>query len=77
MRIDQNYYGDYTITDEMPFDLESIRTAANKILVIDSTPVFDWPVTIELVNGYWELHFTRPVKDEVYAQGMHSVPKDL
>lgn len=66
MRIDQGYYGDYKITCEMPFDLESIRLAANKILVIDGVAVFHWPVNVELVNGYWELHFTRPVTDEVY-----------
>lgn len=79
MQIEQNYYGDFKVTDELSFDLFALTVASNKIYFQFGKRVSDWPVTIEFNDkiGYWEVYFTRPVTDKEYEQTMLSLPEDI
>lgn len=68
MRIEQGYYGDYTVTDEMPFSANDIVNVAIDIELEDGVSVRDWPVTIEYSTKLdrWCLWFLRPVTDKEY-----------
>jgi hypothetical protein len=76
MRVEQTYYGDFKITDELPFDLFDLTSAANKIYFDFGRRVTDWPVTIEYNERtmYWEVYFTRPVTDEEYVATVSYLP---
>jgi hypothetical protein len=70
MRIEQSYYGDYIVSDEMPFSANDIVNAAVDIELDDGVMVRDWPVTMEYSNkiGRWFLWFLRPVADKEYEK---------
>lgn len=68
MRIEETYYGDFRVFDEMPFDLNALSRAEHKIAHSFDAEVGNWPITIDHNErtGYWEVWFTRPVSDEDY-----------
>lgn len=72
MRIEQSYYGDYKVMDELAFTTADIIRAANLIFKSYRVRTLNWPVTIDLnqKTGFWELWFTKPVDDEKYVEFM-------
>lgn len=69
MRIDETYYGDYHVVDEMPFATADIVRALTVIHKDYRVRAFNWPVTIDYDDktGYWHVWFTRPVNDNEYV----------
>lgn len=72
MRINQTYYGDFDVVDEMPFATADIVRALHLILKQYRVRAFNWPVDTDYNDktGYWHLRFTRPVSDEEYVAFM-------
>lgn len=71
MRIEQSFYGDYKVMDEMPFDLQSLNSAMVIIGKEHGEPVSDWPVTTDYDDkiGYWTAWFIKPLPDAEYEGG--------
>lgn len=69
MHIDEGFYGDFKVMDELAFTTADIMRAAMVIQKTYRVRVVNWPVTIDLneKTGYWEVWFTRPVTDEEYV----------
>lgn len=72
MRIDESYYGDFKVMDELPFTTADIIRAASLILKLYRVRTTNWPITIDFneKTGYWEVWFTRPVDDATYVAYM-------
>lgn len=75
MRIGTTYYGDFLVHDELPFTLNSLSKAEDRIFDQFGTEVGDWPVTIDYLEnpGVWEIWFSPPVSDEDYVKRMENV----
>lgn len=69
MRVEQTYYGDYLVTDELPFSTKDLINASWKIVDTYKVNVHAWPVNIDYneKSGFWEAFFGRPVSDEEYV----------
>lgn len=72
MRIEESYYGDFKVTDIMPFAATDILRAASLIYKSYKVRTVNWPITIDFIEktGYWEIWFTKPVSDEDYVAHM-------
>jgi hypothetical protein len=72
MRIEESYYGDFKVIDEMAFTIADLIRAGALIRRHYHVRVLNWPVTIDLnqKTGYWEVWFTKPVSDEEYVAFM-------
>lgn len=68
MRIEESYYNDYTVTDEMPFSANDIVNVVVDIELEFGVSVRDWPITMEYSTKIdrWCLWFLRPVNDKEY-----------
>lgn len=79
MRIEQGYYGDFKVMDELPFDLFALIKVQQKIWGDYGVTVSTWPVSTDLneTTGYWEVWFTRPVTDQEYVENMLPLPDHL
>jgi hypothetical protein len=69
MRISESYYGDFIVTDELPWNVRSLDLAAAKISREVGVQVREWPLTIDFneKTEMWEAWFGKPVSDEQYA----------
>lgn len=75
MRIEESYYGDFRVYDELAFTTADILRAAALIYKSHRIRTLNWPVTIDFIEKgeYWELWFTRPVSDEQYIAHMGNI----
>lgn len=76
MQIMKSYYGDFVARDELAFSMHDLNKAIFRIAVQYKAHVMHWPMTIQYFNGYWEVHFLRPLAEEP-VEAVQSLPESV